>query len=150
MPLANHTQKTCPAWLDVDAELPEAERPIFHCRFLSKFEIDTYEQELAAIRKAESYEAAHERLSKLLARGIVGWERQTERADDGTTAPIAFAPDRFDRILTAPEKFELARLMLDRPRITEMEKKSSSSRPPSPGGSSAQAAPEEPAAKTTP
>jgi hypothetical protein len=64
--------------------------------------------------------------------------------------PIEFAPDRFDRVLSYEEKFELADLMLVRPRLTELElKKSPSSAPTAPATSAAAATPQELAQKTS-
>lgn len=126
MPLATNPNKTVPIWLESDAEIPEATRPVFLGRFLTSHEIDALTDELTEIVGMSDYDEAHRQLSAFLAKGIIGW-RNMSKPGEGA---IDFAPGLFDHVLTRPEKFDLAHLMLTRPRATEIElKKSASSAP---------------------
>jgi hypothetical protein len=121
-------------WLDSDADEPMETRAVFNCRFLTSHEIDAYTDELAEIAAMQDYEEAHRKLTAFLAKGVVGWKNVREPDND---SPLDFAPDRFDRVLTRPEKFDLAHLMLTRPRATEIELKKSASSTPTDAASSA-------------
>lgn len=136
MPLGTNPNKTVPIWLECDADVPEADRPTFRCRFHTRHQYDALYEELNAILAKEDYEAQERELSAFIAAHLVAWQNVTD--PDGKA--LAFAPDPAlpDLFLTSDEKFELAKLILNRPRVTEREsKKSSSSAPPTGAGSSA-------------
>jgi hypothetical protein len=150
MPLATNPSKTLPIWCECDAEIPMESRPTFTCRFLTRHEISAFSDELEAISTLDKQDDARARLSALLAKGITGWRNMTEPGADGKPVPIDFAPDRFDRVLSAQEKWDLAYTMLRAPRLNDEDKKKLSSASPSDTASSAEPVPAEPAPKTTP
>jgi hypothetical protein len=150
MPLATNPSKTLPIWCECDAEIPMESRPTFTCRFLTRHEISAFSDELEEIAKLDKQDDARARLSALLAKGITGWRNMTEPGQDGKPIPIDFAPDRFDRVLSAQEKWDLAYTMLRAPRLNDDDKKKLSSASPSDTASSAEPVPAEPAPKTTP
>jgi hypothetical protein len=148
MPLATNPNKTLPIWCECDAEIPMESRPTFTCRFLTRHELSAFNDELEEINGIEKHDEARARLSAVLAKGIRGWRNMTEPGADGPV-PIDFAPDRFDRVLSAQEKWELAYTMLRAPRLNDEDKKKSSLPPPADTDSSALPVPETSAPKTS-
>lgn len=148
MPLATNPNKTLPVWLESDADVPMETRPVFLCRFLTRFEIHAVADELDAIPQLTDMAEAHKRINALLAKGIVGWRNMTEPGEGGPV-PIGFGADRFDRVLHPQEKWELADLMLSAPRLKEADRGKSTSSPTSTPDSSAPGVREERAGKTS-
>jgi hypothetical protein len=110
--------------------------------------LSAFGDEMEAIAALDKQDDARARLSALLAKGIGGWRNMTEPGPDGKPTPIDFAPDRFDRVLSAQEKWELAYTMLRAPRLNDEDKKKSS-RQALRHGSSAGPAPETSAPRTS-
>lgn len=149
MPLATNPKKTLPVWLECDAGIPEDERPTFETRFFTSYEIDEIADELDAIPTLTDGGEARIRMDAVLARGIFGWRNMTEPGKDGKPVPIDFAPDRFGRVLTPSEKWDLGYRMIQAPRLTEADAKKSSSSATSTPDSSAPGVVGESAAKTS-
>lgn len=150
MPLATNPNKTVPIWLDGDADIPMETRPVFLCRFLTRFEIDSIFEELQEIPTLTDASEMHARSDAILNRGIRGWRNMTEPDPvTGEPKPIDFGPDKWNRILSPAEKQELGFAMLKGPRMNERDMGESTSSPTSTPDSSAPGVREESAPKTT-
>jgi hypothetical protein len=140
MPLATNPNRTVPAWLASDADQALETRPVFLCRFLTSHDVDELYDEYNAIVKIEDYDERNKQLSAFLAKGVVGWRNIAQPGEFGARTFIKGNGAQFDLVLTVSEKFELADLMLTRPRASEVELKKSSSSAPIGEASSAPAA----------
>jgi hypothetical protein len=136
MPLALDPEQTVPISLEVDKAKPDATRPAFLCRFLTKRKMTRVLDLLKQAQATDDYDAAHKVIDEALNVGIVGWRNI---AADGK--PIPFAPDAYDEVLTGTEKFELAQKQISETRLAEHERKNSSS--PAPTAQAGSAAPAE-------
>lgn len=150
MPLATNPNKTVPIWLAGDADIPIETRPVFLCRFLTRFEIDSIFEELQEIPSLKDAGEMHARSDAVLNRGIRGWRNMTE-PDPVTGNPVSidFGTDKWNRILSPAEKQELGYAMLSGPRMSERDLGESTSSPTSTPDSSAPDVREERAPSTT-
>lgn len=133
MPIALDPNETAPVALRSDTDKPEAERPVFLFRHLTRKhrrQVDAWTAELYA---AESDEVVEGLLDKVILHGLAGWRNM------GTD----YDPAKLDDILTGAEKMELALVYPREVTRVELSKKKASGSPPSPAtaGSAPTAAP---------
>jgi hypothetical protein len=145
MPLALDPNETI--WVNLDSDEKKNPRPEFEIRFLTRRELSRAARLVDESRDTQgTYDEAHAKLDQALAVGVVGWRNVSDRAGKA----IPFSADKLDDILTGGEKYELAELMIQKPRLSEAEKKSSGSPATSAPESSVGAAKAEGAPTTTP
>lgn len=109
------TQKTVPVWLDCHAEVPEAERPTFHVRALTRNESFAEDDDFDALDTAgDDFRKRAEIYDRILARRV---SRLTGFGDRTLAAVVA-------DLLTVAEINEAITKAMGATRITPAEKKS--------------------------
>lgn len=123
MPLALDPNLTTEIVLPSDEHRPEESRPAFIVRFLTCRELTKFYATFDAARADKELPGEMAKLDAAIFTALVGWRNIIGR--DG--APIDFAADRLDDVLTLGEKWRLARLIPSAVSISEQEKKASAS-----------------------
>jgi hypothetical protein len=136
VPLSTDPDDLIPFSLTLDEQRPEATRPVFLLRFLS------VRQLLKARRLYDEFVAETDgdrenaKLNELLALGVGGWRNIPADFDAAKPGEALDAKD----VLTAGEKAELARGVMNKPLLTESDRKNSARLVSSPADTSASAA----------
>ena len=151
MPIGLDRQQTCSGSLDIDKEKPAESRPAFRFYFLTRRELNRVREWIAAAEKLAddpkaSYEETHAILDQVFALGLAGWEHMFLK--DGTAA--VFGTHTVDDVCSGMERWELARMVRDLPRLAERDLPLSRSALPVSTESSVPAAPAPVDASTNP
>lgn len=122
MPLALDSNETAAVALRSDADKPEAERPVFLFRHLTRKQRRQVDAWMAEVDAAETDEAVESLLDKVILLGLSSWRNMG----------VAYDPAKLDEILTGAEKMELALVYPREVTQVELSKKKASASPPSP------------------
>ncbi|HUT61484.1 MAG TPA: hypothetical protein VNA25_26855 [Phycisphaerae bacterium] len=126
MPLALDPNATFEIWLDSDAAVPAATRPVFVCRHMADGALKALAGMQDAINAADGMERIdlmHEELRK----GLVGWRHMI---DPQTKQAIAYEPAKTMEVLNAMEVVELIEKMAQHAQTTAADRKKSVPRSP--------------------
>lgn len=103
MPISSDPARTAPYWLACDAETPEANRPTFDCRFLTRREMRRVDELTKQAYAAKDDAQCYGLLIDALRVGVAGWRNMFD--PDGQ--PVPFDLSAIDGILTDQELWEL-------------------------------------------
>ena len=126
MPLALDPNATFEIWLDSDADVPAATRPVFVCRHMNDRALKSLasaQDRINAAVGADRVDLMHDELRK----GLVGWRNMI---DPQTKKAIPFDPERTLDVLNANEVVELVEKMANQAQATAADRKKSAPRSP--------------------
>ena len=126
MPIALDPKATFDLWLDSDAAVPAATRPIFVCRHMSDRALKSLassQKRINAAKGTDRIDLMHDELRV----GLADWRNMI---DPATKKAIPYTPERTLDVLCAGEVVELIEKMASRAQTTAADRKKSAPRSP--------------------